>query len=223
MVAVTVVVSLSWMSFVSLTPASHRPYVDGSQHDSIFEQVFDYNGLGRVGQPSPNAELGHTLDIPVLSASGPSPAWNRLLQGPYGRDVGWLLPPALVMVPLGLLARWRRSRTDFVRAGVVLWGSWLIILTFVFSISTTVNSYYLAALAPPIAALVGIGASLAWRRRRSTLTRAAVASVVLLTTVYDYWLLPPSGTGLPSWLALVLLGPRISGDRHTGGNVLPAP
>lgn len=206
MVAVIAAVSLSWMSFVSLTPVSHRPYVDGSLHDSIFEQVFDYNGLGRVGQPSPNAELGHTLGIPILSAPGPRPAWNRLLRGPYGRDVGWLLPAALAMVPLGLTARWRRPRTDLVRAGVVLWGSWLVILTVVFSASATVISYYLAALAPPIAALVGIGGSLAWQHRRSTLTRIAVVSIILLTTGYGYWLLPSSGTGLPEWLAPILVG-----------------
>lgn len=206
MVAVIAAVSLSWMSFVSLTPVSHRPYVDGSLHDSIFEQVFDYNGLGRVGQPSPNAELGHTLGIPILSVPGPRPAWNRLLRGPYGRDVGWLLPAALAMVPLGLAARWRRPRTDLVRAGVVLWGSWLVILTVVFSASATVISYYLAALAPPIAALVGIGGSLAWQHRRSTLTRIAVVSVVLITTGYGYWLLPSSGTGLPEWLAPILVG-----------------
>jgi 4-amino-4-deoxy-L-arabinose transferase-like glycosyltransferase len=206
MVAVIAAVSLSWMIFVSVTPASHRPYVDGSQHDSVFEQVFDYNGLGRVGQPSPNTELGRTLGIPVLSAPGPSPAWDRLLRGPYGRDVGWLLPVALAMVPLGLVARRRRLRTDLVRAGVLLWGSWLVVLTAVFSVSTTVNSYYLAVLAPPIAALVGIGGSLAWQRRRSALTQIAVVSVVLLTAGYGYWLLPPSGTGLPEWLAPVLLG-----------------
>jgi 4-amino-4-deoxy-L-arabinose transferase-like glycosyltransferase len=206
MVAVIAAVSLSWMIFFSVTPASHRPYVDGSQHDSVFEQVFDYNGLGRVGQPSPNTELGRTLGIPVLSAPGPSPAWDRLLRGPYGRDVGWLLPVALAMVPLGLVARRRRLRTDLVRAGVLLWGSWLVVLTAVFSVSTTVNSYYLAVLAPPIAALAGIGGSLAWQRRRSALTQIAVVSVVLLTAGYGYWLLPPSGTGLPEWLAPVLLG-----------------
>ena len=76
----------------------------------------------------------------------------------------------------------------------------MVVLTVVFSVSTTVNSYYLAALAPPIAALIGIGSSLAWkfasrsgRRRRRRLRRAHVG--------YGYWLLPSSGTGLPEWLA----------------------
>src|SRR6202042_2433282 len=35
MAAVTVIVSLSWMTFVSLTPAAHRPFVDGSTANSV--------------------------------------------------------------------------------------------------------------------------------------------------------------------------------------------
>ena len=123
MVAVIAAVSMSWMIFISLTPASHRPYVDGSQHDSIFEQVFDYNGLGRVGQPSPNTELGHTLGIPVLIRARPQPGVEPAPAGPRR-------PRRRVAAAGGtgdgaprLMARWRRPRTDLVRAGVVLWGS----------------------------------------------------------------------------------------------------
>ena len=45
---VTAVVSLSWMTAVSLVPSQDRPYVDGSPDDSVYTQVFDYNGLGRL-------------------------------------------------------------------------------------------------------------------------------------------------------------------------------
>ena len=54
---VTAVVSLSWMTAVSLVPSQDRPYVDGSPDDSVYTQVFDYNGLGLAapgtGRPSP--------------------------------------------------------------------------------------------------------------------------------------------------------------------------
>ena len=61
-----VVVSLSWMSAVSLVPQSSRPYVDGSCNDSLFTQVFSYNGFGRLGaRPSP-ARRG---------ATGRRPTW----------------------------------------------------------------------------------------------------------------------------------------------------
>ncbi len=57
---VTAVVSLSWMTAVSLVPAHDRPYVDGSSNDSVYTQVFDYNGLAGSpgnGRPSPGRLL----------------------------------------------------------------------------------------------------------------------------------------------------------------------
>jgi len=213
LVGVAAVVSLSWMTFVSLTPASQRPYVDGSQHNSVYEQVFEYNGFGRVGQASPNAQLGRTLHIPFLSVPAPRPAWNRLLQGPYGRDTAWLLPAALVSLAAGLVARRRQPRIDPVRAGVILWGTWLLTLGVVFSVSATINDYYLAALTPAIAATLGIGADLAWRARQTLAAQITVAASVLLTVGYAAWLLPSSGTGLPGWLkpAAVVFGVAATG------------
>ena len=206
MLAVVAVVSLSWMTLVTLTPASQRPAIDGSQHNSLFDQVLVYNGFGRVGQPSPNAQLGRTLDIPALEASSPRAKWDRLLTGTYGRDVGWLIPAALVVLTAGTVARRRKPRTDLLRAGLLLWGAWLAILGVVFSVSTTLNIYYLAALAPPVAGLVGIGAVLAWADRSSVSTRMLVLATVAATSGYSYWLLPPSGTGLPGWLAPAVVG-----------------
>jgi 4-amino-4-deoxy-L-arabinose transferase-like glycosyltransferase len=49
---VTVVVSLSWMTAVTLVPAADRPYVDGSRHDSVYEQVLEYNDVYRLGAGS---------------------------------------------------------------------------------------------------------------------------------------------------------------------------
>ena len=37
----------------------------------------------------------------------------------------------------------------------MLWGTWLLAFVFTFSVSTSINSYYLAALSPPIAAWWG--------------------------------------------------------------------
>jgi len=41
-------VSLSWPLAVDLTPASARPYVGGSQTNSVLELALGYNGLGRI-------------------------------------------------------------------------------------------------------------------------------------------------------------------------------
>jgi 4-amino-4-deoxy-L-arabinose transferase-like glycosyltransferase len=50
---IVALVSVSWMTVVSLVPAADRPYVDGSHDNSVFEQVFAYNGFGRFGDQTP--------------------------------------------------------------------------------------------------------------------------------------------------------------------------
>ena len=45
---VLLVVSLSWATAVQLTPADQRPWVGGSQANSVFDLALNYNGLGRV-------------------------------------------------------------------------------------------------------------------------------------------------------------------------------
>ena len=199
--ATTAVLSLSYMTLVALTPASSRPYVDGSTTDSIFHQVFVYNGFSRAGQPSPNQVLGQTLGTPLFSQAEPPPAWNRLFTGGYGHDTAWLVPAALVALVAVMVARRRAPRTDLVRAGALLWGAWLVVLGIVFTVSTTMNSYYAGALTPAVAGLLGLGGALAWERRRQATAALTVAATVLVTVGYAAWLLPPAGTGLPTWLA----------------------
>src|ERR1700758_1528005 len=113
---VTAVVSLSWMTAVSLVPSQDRPYVDGSRNDSVYTQVFDYNGLGRLtgnwarvaGPPSPLA-VAAVENRQSLTAEtfGIKASWHRLLAGPFAADSGWLLPAAVVSA-LGVLISRRR-------------------------------------------------------------------------------------------------------------------
>ena len=153
--AVAGVVSLSWMTVVTVVPASSRPYVDGSQHDSVYEQVFVYNGFGRVDQASPNQLLSKAIGLPIPPP--PPPAWNRLLTGALGRTTAWLLPVSLLSLAVGLVLTRRRPREDPERLHYLLWGAWLVVLGGTFSLGSSLNSYYLAALSPPLAALTGRG------------------------------------------------------------------
>jgi 4-amino-4-deoxy-L-arabinose transferase-like glycosyltransferase len=202
-VPLTAAVSLSWITIVTLTPAHSRPYVDGSFHNSVFEQVFIYNGFGRVGGFSPLqllASQGFNYGLP------PPPAWNRLLTGGYGHDIGWLIPAALISLVVGLVTRRREPRTDPIRASFVLWGAWLVLLLVTFSAMTTSWAYYTAELAPATAALVAIGLTCAWSARHSGRTVQVVLAVAVLSSVsYAAWLLPDVGTGLPTWLRPLLV------------------
>jgi 4-amino-4-deoxy-L-arabinose transferase-like glycosyltransferase len=202
--ATVAVVSLSYMTFVALTPASQRPYEDGSANNSVYHQVFVYNGFNRVGQASPNQLLGQTLGTRLFSQAEPPPVWNRLFDHSFGRDTGWLLPAALVAFVWLLLARRRQPLTDLMRAGALLWGVWLVLLGVVFTVSTTMNSYYAGALSPAVAGLLALGAALAWERRAETRVLLGTAVVVLGTVGYAAWLLPEQGTGLPPGLAVAV-------------------
>jgi 4-amino-4-deoxy-L-arabinose transferase-like glycosyltransferase len=198
MAGVTVAVSLSWRPFVTLTPAVSRPYVDGSTANSVYQQVFSYNGFSRLGQLPPDQVLGQTLGTPLFAQAEPAPTWHRLLTGDYGRDTGWLLPAALLAAAAIAVASRRRPRTDLARAGLLLWGGWLIILAIAFTLSTAMNSYYAGALSPAVAALAGLGLALAWERRREPAALLWTAVTVGVTAGYAVWLLPSHGTSLPA-------------------------
>ena len=206
---VTVVVSLSWVTVVSLVPAHERPYVDGTQNDSLFSQVFDYNGIARLGRSNVFAGAGHPARFLVqLSerASAPThavkPGPGRLLSGVFGRDDGWLLPAALIAAVAILLER-RRARADRrdpLRAAAVLWGTWLVVLWAFFSAGGYPNSYYVAALSPATGALCGAGIALAWRHRGRRAAPVALAGALACCVGYGVYLLR-GGTAVPGWLA----------------------
>jgi len=196
--ALAVLVSLSWMFYVSAQPKAGRPFVDGSHDDSVFQQVFDYNGFGRLNQPSPNAVLFRTIGLGGLPST-PS-GWDRLLHGPFGTDTGWLLPASAVVLVGGLFSRRRAPRGDPLRASLILWGTWLLALVVVFSVSTTINSYYTAALSPALGGLLGTGVAVGWAGREALAVRFTAALVVAGTAAYAAWLLPAHGVGLPAWL-----------------------
>ena len=210
---VTAVVSLSWMTAVSLVPSQHRPYVDGSPDDSVYTQVFDYNGLGRLtgnwatiaGPPSPlvvaAVESGQLLTAETF---GIKASWHRLLDGPFAADSGWLLPAAVVGALGVLISRRRQGRRDPLRAAIVLWGGWWLVLAAFFSAGTYLNSYYVAALVPAVAALCGTGIAACGPRPWPARVRLIVAATVLGCVGYGAYLMSGTASG-PVVLTVVAL------------------
>ncbi len=215
--AVTVAVSLSWMTVVSLVPAHERPYVDGTQNDSLFSQVFDYNGIARLERGNVYAGAGHPAEFLVRlseASSAPThrvaPGWQRLLGGVFARDTGWLLPAALIAAACVLLTRRRASRRDPLRASVALWGVWLAVLGAFFSAGGYPNSYYVAALSPAIGALCGAGVALAWRLRAHVAAPIGLAVALLSSVGYGIHLLG-GATAVPDWLIPVAASAGVGG------------
>jgi 4-amino-4-deoxy-L-arabinose transferase-like glycosyltransferase len=210
---VTVVVSLSWMTAVSIVPSQDRPYVDGSPDDSVYTQVFDYNGLGRLtgtwttlaGPPSPLVvaakESGQLLNAETI---GIKSSWHRLLAGPFAADGGWLLPAAVAGALGVLISRRRKGRRDPLRAAVVLWGGWWLVLAVFFSAGTYLNSYYVAALIPAVAALFGTGIAACGPRPWPARVRLIAAATVLGCVGYGAYLMSGTASG-PVVLTVVAL------------------
>ncbi|MFF2346590.1 ArnT family glycosyltransferase [Pseudarthrobacter sp. NPDC058119] len=181
-----------WLAAVELTPAGMRPYIGGSQDNSILELTLGYNGLGRLtGDETGSVGGANGWGVPGLF---------RMFNSEFGGQIAWLLPSALILAA-GLLWVGRRApRTDQVRASVVAWGSWVLVTGLVFSfMAGIIHPYYAVALAPGIAALTGLGAVLLWQHRQqpaaAILLAAAVAAAALTafsllgtTSAYGPWL-----------------------------------
>ncbi|WP_226366767.1 glycosyltransferase family 39 protein [Pseudonocardia sp. ICBG162] len=189
-----------WVLVVELWPAADRPWIGGSQGNSVLELVFGYNGVGRL--------TGDEVGSVGGGAGGRAGGWGRtgllrLFGSEMSREASWLLPAALVL--LGVLLWWTRRapRTDPLRAATVLWGGWLLVTGLTFSLMAgIVHSYYTVALAPAVAALVGIGGATLWRDRASAAARWWLAVAVAATAVWAYALLPAAWLG---WLRPAVL------------------
>ena len=101
---------------------------------------------------------------PPAAGPGSPGGWANLADPRYGPEIGWLYPLALLTLAFGLQSRWRAGRTDRLRGGLVMWGTWLLTFGVVYSrMDHLPHTAYLAPLAPPIAALGGAGVVMFWR------------------------------------------------------------
>lgn len=129
-----------------------------------------------------------------------------MFTGESGGQISWLLPAALIALVAGLVIRGRRARTDAERAQYMAWGGWLLGTAGVFSfMSGLFHDYYTVALAPAIAALVGIGGVDLWRRREQTGIAIVLASVVAVSGVWA-WVLLGRTPGFVPWLRWIIVG-----------------
>jgi len=185
------VVALSWPVAFDLTPKDRRPYAGSTEGNSMLELAVVHNGLERFvrlrpERPPPQAQ----------QAQQPFQAYDAVPAGPFrlatprfAAQFGWLLPLALI----GLFLWRRRDRTQ---PTLALWGVWLFTYGIVFSAAGGIfHIYYLSALAPPVAALAGIGAMKLWRRGST-----ALAIGLGLSAAWQLWLAGESLGWTASWL-----------------------
>lgn len=187
-----------WLAAVELTPAADRPYIGGSQGNSILELTLGYNGLGRLsGDETGSVGGGNGWGTPGLF---------RLFNSEFGGQIAWLLPSVLLLAA-GLLWLGRRApRTDAVRASVVVWGGWVLVTGLTFSLMAgIIHPYYMVALAPGVAGLAGLGSVLLWQRRNQPVAAGTLAAAVAAAGFMAFELLGRTPAFVPwlRWLVLV--------------------
>jgi 4-amino-4-deoxy-L-arabinose transferase-like glycosyltransferase len=190
------VASFWWVVVVMAVPAVDRPYIGGSQDNSLWNLIFGYNGFGRIT----GNETGSVGGAPGRTGQWGPTGLTRMFNASFGGQVSWLLPAALVLLAAGLLVTWRARRTDRTRAALIVWGGWLLLTGLVFSLSKgIIHPYYTVALGPAIGATVAIGGAALWQRRDHWAARAVLAAAVVVTTWWGSVLLDRTPTWLP-WL-----------------------
>ena len=181
------VVSAGWyIALVSLWPADSRPYIGGSTDNSLLQLALGYNGIDRVvggdGGPRRRRAPGR---------------WTRRCRQPVLR---WRSRHRPAVRPVdgnrGVLAAARGADRSGRRTvvhpahgshrprprGLLLWGGWLLVTGAVFSfMDGTIHPYYTVALAPAIAALVGISVRELWRGKEFLAPRIVLAAMSAAT------------------------------------------
>ncbi|MFJ3422258.1 ArnT family glycosyltransferase [Streptomyces sp. NPDC086082] len=194
-----------WVALVELWPASSRPYIGGSQNNSFLELTFGYNGFGRLSGDETGSVGGGGggTGTGMWGATG----WNRMFNDEIGSQISWLLPAALILLVASLVATRRLNRTSVRRSSMLVWGGSLVTTLVVFSYMAGIfHQYYTIALAPYIAAVIGIGAGSLWEKRGEIWASITLAAAGVAAGVWGYVLLNRTPDYLP-WLKwLVLIG-----------------
>jgi 4-amino-4-deoxy-L-arabinose transferase-like glycosyltransferase len=221
---VVLAVSLAWLIAVDLIPASNRPYVGSSTNNSALELALGYNGVQRllggegpsrndggapgnrppqngrppIGQPP----IGGGMFGQEIGQAGPF----RLFSLPLANEIGWLLPLGLFTIAALVFSNRPRLPLTPAHQAVLLWGGWLITQVIFFSMARFFHAYYLAMLAPPLAALVGIGVARLWetyQKSTNLLMFALITALIAVVVTFQIWLANQQ-IGAQIWLGIPL-------------------
>ncbi len=172
---VLVVVSLAWVSVYDLTPSEHRPFAGTTKKNSMLELAVGPYAVGRfvsplkrserirgnLGSTSQSTSRSHLSRLFVRVPVGPL----RLANGQLAGQVGWLVPLAMMGLVIGDLRGEFHRPMSPAGSALLLWFGWAITYGVVYSFAGGImHFYYLATMAPPLAALAGVGAVRLWDR-----------------------------------------------------------
>ena len=219
---VLVAVSASWAAAVDLWPPDSRPYIGGSEDNTVRGLALGYNGLGRIFGNERGARQTPSANAPAPTFGG-SPGWGRLFNDQVGGEIAWLLPFAAVGAVAGLAARGRSPLSDPRRGDILLWSGWSAAHVIVFSQAEGIfHPYYTSALAPAFAALVAIGALAMLQALAAARWQALFLPLALALTAWAQVQTLRSAPGWNEWLpGTVLLLSAAAGLTYVASRSLP--
>ncbi|HPU14025.1 MAG TPA: glycosyltransferase family 39 protein [Aeromicrobium sp.] len=188
-----------WVALVELWPTESRPYIGGSQNNSILELTLGYNGFGRLSGNETGSVGG--------GGGWGTPGLGRLFNAEIGGQIAWFAPAAMTLLVVGFWLCRGRGRTDRARAALVIWGGWLLVTAATFSFMGGIfHAYYTVALAPAIAAVIGVGGWLMYENWDRQIVHLVAGFTVSITSATAFILLNRSAGFLPwlSWLILIV-------------------
>lgn len=168
---VSAAASVAWIVIVSLVPASSRPYIGSTLHNSAWEMVFGYNGLGRFGSSTADSSAYNSFTPPFSGSAGIFRLFNTQLAG----QIGWLVPVTLLALVVLWIAKVPRTIT-------VLIGVWFLTYAAMFSVVAGMHQFYTASLAVPMALAVGLAFGAA-RKANIRWAQASLVGVAALTAL----------------------------------------
>lgn len=164
-------------------------------------------GGGGPGKGGPGGGGGKSMNMFGTGDAGPL----RLFQSALSGQISWMLPFALIGL-LGGIVSWYRDRRGQAAEmkETIFWTAWLVPVAGFFSIAGFFHQYYLIMLAPPIAALSGIGWYTMYRLYKNNKDWASylLPAAVLITAVFQVYILSDYTSQIGSvWMyVLGLLG-----------------
>ena len=190
-----------WVASSSWCPASWRPYIGGSQTNSVWELIWGYNGLGRLtGDETGSVAAAAAAAGARPASAGSSPPTSA------ARSPGCCPRPWSSASPGWSPSAGPRGPTRAARrccSGAAGWWSPALVFSLMAGIF---HAYYTVALAPAIAALVGIGGALLWQRRGRVWARIVLAATLAGTVALGVGAArtgPPTSYPWLKWLVLV--------------------
>jgi 4-amino-4-deoxy-L-arabinose transferase-like glycosyltransferase len=171
---------------------------------------FGAGGSGGTGSGAGNfADFAHRAGGGAGGFGGQA-GIGRMFASTLGGQISWLIPFAAIALIAAIVLIGRRPRTDLARAGVLVFGGWLLLEFVVLSFQQgTQHPYYTSAMAPPIAALTGIGVVALYQAyRRSDWWSLVLPAAIAITGGWAFVLLRRT-PGWNAWLAWTVAGATV--------------